>query len=287
MPDAALYRQVVDVLLAEHEASTPPQPADDATARKLSVSWGLYCQVHRFARGALLLADNGMGHEGAVLCRAALEHTVVLHWVIARGDDGIDAMHANQSRQMKRWLDKIKDTTLEVPQEIAEGITASFEGIDETKAASIFADICKQVGCEDLYGVYGIWSQTVHPSVTTSNVYIDPGSSALQLAPRRSHAADVSLLAHCLIWAQRAFNRLLPDPDRAQGLQNLAGAIQAIPVLPDYRPPSVPQRPAGSKRKRRGRRSRKVAEIPSAPPVDQARNRSPDGSEAESGTTGK
>jgi len=27
MADVALYRQIVDVLLAEHEKSTPPEPA--------------------------------------------------------------------------------------------------------------------------------------------------------------------------------------------------------------------------------------------------------------------
>ena len=43
MADAALYRQIVDVLLAEHEKSTPPQPRDADTARKLAVTWGLYC----------------------------------------------------------------------------------------------------------------------------------------------------------------------------------------------------------------------------------------------------
>lgn len=39
MADAALYRQIVDVLLAEHEASTPPRPRDEDTARKLAVIW--------------------------------------------------------------------------------------------------------------------------------------------------------------------------------------------------------------------------------------------------------
>ena len=67
MADAALYRQIVDVLLAEHEKSTPPQPQDADTASMLSVTWGLYCQVHRLARASILLADNGMGQEGVVL----------------------------------------------------------------------------------------------------------------------------------------------------------------------------------------------------------------------------
>jgi hypothetical protein len=117
MPHSALYRHIVDVLLAEHEAITPPQPRDEAMARKLAVTWGLYCQVHRFARTVMLLADNGMGQESTVLDRVMLEHTIVLHWVIARGDDGIDAMLANQSK----WLEKTRDTTLEVPQVIAGG----------------------------------------------------------------------------------------------------------------------------------------------------------------------
>jgi hypothetical protein len=89
--------------------------------------------------------------------------TIVLHWIIERGDDGIDAVLANQSKQMKGWLQKARNTSLEVPQAISEEITESFTGIDETKAASIFSDICRQVDCEDLYVVYGIQRQTVHP----------------------------------------------------------------------------------------------------------------------------
>ena len=108
MADAALYRQIVDVLLAEHEKSTPPQPRDEHIAAKLSVTWGLYCQVHRLARASILLADNGMGQEGTVLNRVMLEHTIVLHWVIARGDDGIEAVRANQSKQMRKWLGQDK-----------------------------------------------------------------------------------------------------------------------------------------------------------------------------------
>jgi hypothetical protein len=38
MADAALHRQIVDVLLAEHEKSTPPQPSDEEVARKLAVT---------------------------------------------------------------------------------------------------------------------------------------------------------------------------------------------------------------------------------------------------------
>jgi hypothetical protein len=253
MADAALYRQIVDVPLAEHEKSTPPQPHDEEMAKKLAVTWGLYCQVHRLARASILLADNGMGQKGIVLNRVMLEHTIVLHWVIARGDEGIEAMLANQSKQMRKWLDKTRNTTLGVPQEIAGEITASFGGLDETKALGFFSDICHQVGCEDLYAVYGIWSQAVHPSLATSNTYVDSTSGVLRLTPAHDHSSNVMLVAHCLIWAQRALDRLLPDPDRAQGLENLASTIQAIPVLPNYQPPA-PQ-PASASPRRRSRRN--------------------------------
>lgn len=255
MTDPALYRQIVDVLLAEHEASTPPRPQDAITARRLAVAWGLYCQVHRFARAVILLADNGMGQEGVVLTRVMLEHTIVLHWIIERGDDGIEAMLANQSKQMKNWLQKTRDTSLEVPQAIAEEITASFTGIDEAKAARLFSDICGQVGCEDLYAVYGIQSQTVHPSVATSNAYIDMSSGVLQLAPRLAHEANVSLVAHCLIWVQRAFDRLMPTPSKAEQLEKLANAVQARPVLPEYKP--VAPKPQARKTSRRRNRRKK------------------------------
>jgi hypothetical protein len=128
MADAALYRQIVDVLLAEHEKSTPPQPRDAGTARKLTVTWGLYCQIYRLARSAMMLADNGMDQEGLVLVRVMLEHTIMLHWIVERGDDGIDAMHANQSKQMTRTFDRARGTAMEVPEAIAGKITASFDG---------------------------------------------------------------------------------------------------------------------------------------------------------------
>ena len=111
---------------------------------------------------------------------------------------------------------------------------------------------------EDLYAVYGIWSQTVHPSVTTSNANTDPSSGALQLTPHSSHSANVTLVAHCLIWAQRAFERLLPDPSRAQGLKNLASAIQALPVLPGCRTVTPLQADSSGGRRNRRRRANRT-----------------------------
>jgi hypothetical protein len=111
------------------------------------------------------------------------------------------------------------------------------------------------------------WSQHMsgsHRLADSGNAYIDPSSGALQLTPRSSHPANVQLVAHCLIWAQRALDRLIPDPSRAQGLKNLASAIQAIPVLPDYQPPAHPRADApGGRRSRRRRASRLASETES------------------------
>ena len=42
---------------------------------------------------------------------------------------------------------------MEVPEAIAGEITASFDGIDVTKAAGNFSNVCREVGCGDLYSV--------------------------------------------------------------------------------------------------------------------------------------
>jgi hypothetical protein len=149
-------------------------------------------------------------------------------------------MHANQAKQMTRSLDRARGTAMEVPEAIAGEITASFDGVDATKAASNFSNICGEVGCGDLYWVYGILSQSVHPSVSTSNAYIEPESGALRLTPRLGYPASVQMIAHCLIWAQRDLDKILPDPAGAQGLEKLARAIGAVPVLPGYQPPAPP-----------------------------------------------
>jgi hypothetical protein len=82
---------------------------------------------------------------------------------------------------------------------------------------------------------------------------VDSTSGLLRLTPAHDHSSNVMLIAHRLIRAQRAFDRLLPDQGCAQGLENLASAIQAIPVLPDYRPPASQQ--ASAPRQRRSRRN--------------------------------
>jgi hypothetical protein len=47
-----------------------------------------------------------VSHAPATTVTSTDESALARHWIIARGDDGIDAMLANQSKQMKKWLEK-------------------------------------------------------------------------------------------------------------------------------------------------------------------------------------
>lgn len=140
MPELELYRQITDVLLAEHEASRPPGADEGYPLRQLACAWGLYAQIYRFGRAAVLLSDNGMGHETNVLVRSMLEHTVLLHWVVERGDEGVEAVIANQSKRLKGWLKNAAGTSLSVPPGVAAELTSDLPGIDERK------------GCKDVSG---------------------------------------------------------------------------------------------------------------------------------------
>lgn len=117
MAKRKLYRDIVDVLLAEHERTAPPPgAADEDSAHMLGCVWGLYCQVHRHSRAAVLMTDNGMGHEAGIMARVMMEHTIVMHWIIERGNKGVDALRANQSKRMKDWVNRTtSESSLAVP----------------------------------------------------------------------------------------------------------------------------------------------------------------------------
>jgi hypothetical protein len=84
----------------------------------------------------------------------------------------------------------------------------------------------------------------IHGTAPHAITFIGAAPNTFRLTPRLGHTANVQMVAHCLIWAQR-FDRLLSGPSRAQGLQKLASAIQGIPVLPDYQPPAAPAGASG------------------------------------------
>jgi hypothetical protein len=252
VPDQRIYRHIVDVLLAEHESRGIPN-ADDYPTKLLACIWGLYAYIHRLARVVTLLADKGISFEANPTVRVILEHTIVLHWIVERGDDGVDALIANQTKQMKRWMNNTKGTGLEVPPALATELLGSFVGIDESKALDTFKRICDQVDAQSLYTVYGVESLFVHPTTTTSNTYV--GDTGLSITPTGEHSSNIALVAHCLIWAERDFDRLTPGQPRAVELERLAKSINARPTLPPYH--AVTSRPKPNNRKSRRQRRNK------------------------------
>lgn len=253
-PQLNLYRHIADVLLAEHEASTPPTVDDGYPIRLLSCTWGIYAQIYRFGRSAVMLMDSGMGQEAIVLVRAMLEHAILLHWIVERGDDGVEALLANQEKRIKAWFKHAEGTSLVVPPELVTELTSGYPQINEAKAVRAFERVCKEIDARDLYAVYGIHSLFVHPTITTSNVYCDTSGHepTLTLEPSGDgHAANISLIAHCLIWAGRDFDRLTPGQPRTEGLERLAHEVKARPTLPAYRP--IGQQSQKRRRRNRGR----------------------------------
>jgi hypothetical protein len=254
MPDLDLYRHIADVLLKEHETSTPPAESSGYPERLLGCIWGLYAQIHRYGRAAVMLIDNGMGQEAIVLTRSMLEYTVMLHWIVERGDSGVDAFLASQQRKITAWLHHADGTSLTIPPDLRQELTSGEPGIDEKKTAGAFEKVCREIRAGDLYAVYAFECLFVHPSVSTSNAYCKTspvGDHRLTLEPvSGDHSSYIALIAHCLIWAGRDFDRITPGQPRAEGLERLAQEVEARPVLPEYRPvPPAARRPGTRKRR--------------------------------------
>src|ERR1700685_2965817 len=98
--DPELHRDIVQVLVSEYERNTPPGPIEGVSRDVLASVWGFYAQINRLARSSMLLMDNGMGHETHILTRAALEHEILLHWIVERRDEGVAAVLASQSKRV-------------------------------------------------------------------------------------------------------------------------------------------------------------------------------------------
>ena len=233
--DLLLHRQIVDVLVAEFERGKVPAQRDDVPGRVFACAWGLYAQVHRHARAALVLTNADMAQEAHVMVRVALEHTVLLHWVVERGDAGVAAMLASQSKSVNRSVRTMRQAELVVPPEVEQEIERLTPDFNESEVVGQFRQICEQLGVLDLYVVYGVESVFVHPSVATVNAYCDDRGSLVTSPARDIHRGNFALLAPCLIWAGRDLDRLVPRQPRTEGLERLAASIGAHSALPPYR----------------------------------------------------
>lgn len=232
--DPDLHRQITEVLVADFERSDVPKPREDIRGRVFASVWGLYAQIHRHARAALVLTGAEMAQESHVLVRVALEHTILSHWVAQRGNAGVDAMLNSRSLTVNKSIRTMRAAELVVPREVEEEIQRIAPEVPEGEIIGQFRKICEQLGVLDLYVVYGVESTFVHPSIPTVNAYCDD-RGILRATPQRDiHRGNFALLAPCLIWAGRDLDGLTKDQPAAEGLQKLATAIGCQPTLPAY-----------------------------------------------------
>jgi hypothetical protein len=69
------------------------------------------------------MTDNGMGHEAGIMARVMMEHTIVMHWIIERGNEGVDALLASQSKRMNAWVARTtSESSLVMPPEIKDEV---------------------------------------------------------------------------------------------------------------------------------------------------------------------
>jgi hypothetical protein len=251
--DLELHRSIVQVLVSEYERGIPPRDIEGVSREVLACAWGFYAQVNRLARALLLLIDNGMGHETYILARVALEHTVLLHWVVERRDAGVAAVLASQSKRVSQTLNIVREAQMVFSPRIEREMREVTVSVNEAKAVGQFKTICKELNALELYFLYGVQSSFVHPSVATVNTFLDAEGNPVNQAQRRVHEVNLAVLAYCLIWANRDLDTLTPGHPRAEELERLARSIEVAPVLPPYRP--VPP-PAPSKKRGRGGRRR-------------------------------
>lgn len=154
--DPDLHRQITEVLVGDFERSGTPKPRADVPGRVFASVWGLYAQIYRHARSALVLTDAGMSQESHVLVRVALEHTILLHWVAERGDAGVDAMLNTQSQNVSKSIKTMRTAKLAVPKEVEEEIQRIAPDLPEGEIVGQFRRICEQLDVLDLYVVYGV-----------------------------------------------------------------------------------------------------------------------------------
>lgn len=265
--DSELHHHIVETLIGEYARGTSGVSVPVEKARVFAAAWGLYAQIHRYARAALLLMNADMAQEAHALVRIVLEFTVVLHWLVETGEDGVRTLERKQAEHTKKFLNRAQGAKMQLPSAAVSEFEELAVLLGDAEAAMTFEETCRRMGILDLYAVYCMESAFVHPSLLVINTYLDPGGGpALSVRPHaKIHDGNVPLLALCLLWANRDLDDLTTEHPARDGLERLAASIGVPPRLPQYGlpPASVKRRSRRRKRKRtRGSRSQTESDCP-------------------------
>jgi len=133
----------------------------------------------------MILTDNGMAHEAHVHLRVAMEHAIYLHWVVERGEAGVEVLITDQATSVAKSVKTARQAAVVLPPEVEREIEeAGGEGIDDSKALKQFRKVCEEVDLLGLYFMYRVESGFIHASLLTINAYAS-GPATLTTEPQQ------------------------------------------------------------------------------------------------------
>ncbi|MEV8126965.1 DUF5677 domain-containing protein [Streptomyces sp. NPDC085944] len=228
------YRDAVDRLVADYRAAGPVE-AKQRNYRPVLIGHGWCAEVHRLAEAALLLVDEGYGHEALILLRTMFETTISLHWLSQKGDAGARGVLAEGDRTSRAALTDLEGA-FALPQHLIDAIkNLPVEKTDESETFRKFQAQCDQIDSKrELYSVYRHLCGYAHPSTTGAFAFIEPTTRvpSLRAEPRTGTSVVEATAAMCLIWAGRAFDEMVSGKPRKQFLRSVARDLGLPPILP-------------------------------------------------------
>jgi hypothetical protein len=214
----------------------------DIDTVKLIYPW--VTQTHRFGKAFLSLETVGLEHEAHPIVRAALEYTLMAHWVALTGDSAVVARYAEDQRQLRAMVKDVAGSRRDVAPstwnlEILRGWVAAGgqAGVDEDKFNASVGNVCDSLGVKNsLYAAYRLHCWFTHPTTHSAGIYLeDLGGEkfALRVEPSiRSTSGLVAMMAHCVFWSRRVLDDLAPGHPVREWLDEIGASIQVLQRLP-------------------------------------------------------
>lgn len=143
--DGAFIALLEDMIAAWTEVPAPPavQLPDYAVASvsnlgAVAVVWGWTSRCVRLAETALLLHQQGYGHEAAPIMRSLIEHAIAIPWVVDRRGVAFQSLSRGRVRHFEK-VDKAQQTGWPLSAEAAARLRRAM--VDETDADTKSEDV--------------------------------------------------------------------------------------------------------------------------------------------------
>jgi hypothetical protein len=239
--DIVKTRTLVTQLIDLHEADDVPLPKDVSDGIVTLTVWPLAHQVVRFAKSALALLDNDLGHEAHVLLRSAIEYTITAHY-ISVAPDGPRTWTRAQAVQADRTIN-LGMASMPMDTRVRDSVLKEASLVEERTALDAFLDICRELDVLQLYAWWAVESTFTHPTSTTQNVYLltRDGTQYLSWEPASPNAATNILSSFCIVltWNASTLDGLYREPRHADILTEIATTIERNVNLPPVAAPGT------------------------------------------------